>query len=119
VPSLIREAFPLVTLEGLASGAPPVSADHGGLSAVLDELEPALGSLGPKLRVAMQPSFVSNLADRIVEVLDMLQIPTDRARESLRCRTLAVNRYGWARVAEDLEARYRLAVTSSVTEAPL
>jgi glycosyltransferase involved in cell wall biosynthesis len=119
VPSLIREAFPLVMLEGLASGAPPVSADHGGLSAVLDELEPALGSLGPKLRVAMQPSFVSSLADRIVEVLDMLQIPADRARESLRCRALAVDRYGWGRVAEDLEAQYRLAIASSVREASL
>jgi glycosyltransferase involved in cell wall biosynthesis len=117
VPSLIREAFPLVTLEGLASGAPPVSADHGGLSAVLDELEPGLGDLGPALRVPMGDAFVANLSNRIVRVLRRLDSPADRARESLRCRTLAVDRYGWNRVADDLEAQYRLAVGSSVTAA--
>lgn len=112
IPSLIREAFPLVTLEGIASGAPPVSADHGGLSAVLDELVPALGRLGPKLRVPMGSAFVTNLADRIVQVLRLLGTPADRARESLRCRALAVERYGWGRVAADLEAQYILAMNS-------
>jgi glycosyltransferase involved in cell wall biosynthesis len=110
VPSLIREAFPLVALEGLASGAPPVSADHGGLSAVLDELEPSLGVLGSNLRVPMGSAFVSNLADHIVQVMRMLGTPADRARESLRCRTLALERYGWDRVASDLEAQYVLAI---------
>jgi hypothetical protein len=67
----------------------------------------------------MGSTFVTNLADRIVHVLGMLRIPADRARESLRCRALAVDRYGWDRVADDLEAQYRLAIASSVREAPL
>jgi glycosyltransferase involved in cell wall biosynthesis len=113
VPSLVREAYPLVTLEGLASGTPPVCADHGGLSAVLDELAPMLGRLGGQLRVPMGNAFVANLGERIVEVLRRLAIPTDRARESLRCRALAVERYGWERVAADLETQYQLAMTPS------
>lgn len=112
VPSLVREAFPLVTLEGLASGTPPVCADHGGLAAVLDELEPALGTLGSELRVPMGDAFVSGLAAGVVRVLRRLETPADRARESLRCRALAVERYGWSRVAADLEAQYLLAQAS-------
>jgi hypothetical protein len=65
----------------------------------------------------MGDAFVANLSNRIVRVLRRLDSPADRARESLRCRTLAVDRYGWNRVADDLEAQYRLAVGSSVTGA--
>ena len=106
VPSLVREAFPLVMLEALAAGVPPVAADHGGLSAVLDEFAPALGELGADLRVPTGPDLVDALAQRLVAVLRRVATPTDSARWRARCRALAVERYGWDRVAGDLEDAY-------------
>jgi len=49
VPSLVREAFPLVVLEALASGTPPLAVQAGGLGAVLAEITPELGRLGKLL----------------------------------------------------------------------
>lgn len=113
VPSLVREAFPLVTLEGLACGIPPVCADHGGLAAVLDQLAPALGPLGAELRVPMGDAFVADLATAVVRVLQRLEAPADRKRGRARCRALAVDRYGWPRVAADLESQYLQARSAS------
>lgn len=107
VPSLVREAFPLVTLEALASGVPPVAADHGGLAAVLDEIAPELGALGPELRISMDPSFVvQHVAGALTRVLRRLNSPAEARRWSERCRELAVEGYGWGRVARDLEEAY-------------
>ncbi len=43
VPSLVREAFPLVVLEALACGTPVLAVRTGGLGAVLAELAPCAG----------------------------------------------------------------------------
>lgn len=114
IPSLVREAFPLVTLEALAAGVPPVAADHGGLSAVLDQLTPALGELGADLRVPIGPGLVDALAHGLVSVLRRVATPTNAAYWRARCRALAAERYGWDRVAGDLEDTYAAVLTSPI-----
>jgi glycosyltransferase involved in cell wall biosynthesis len=107
VPSLVREAFPLVTLEALASGVPPVAADHAGLAAVLDQISPSLGEVGELLRVPMDPAtFVEALAERVAAVLGQMGTPDSAAAIRGRCRGLAAERYSWDRVAAGLEEAY-------------
>jgi glycosyltransferase involved in cell wall biosynthesis len=107
VPSLVREAFPLVTLEALATGVVPVAADHAGLSAVLDQITPALGEVGELLRVPMDPAtFVEDLAGRVTGVLEWIATPASAAEVRQRCRALATERYSWDRVAAGLEEAY-------------
>ncbi len=113
VPSLIKEAFPLITVEALACGVPFVAADHGGLTAVLDDVAPALGLLGPRIRVAPgSDRFVDALAVAAIDVLHVLKEPVHRATSSAECRAFAVERYSWARVAGRVERAYSDAVSA-------
>ncbi|MDP9416344.1 MAG: glycosyltransferase family 4 protein [Actinomycetota bacterium] len=107
VPSLVHEAFPLVMLEALAAGVPPLATDAGGLSAVLDEIAPALGDVGPLLRLpAPGPDFARELPLRLARVLDHVRRPG--AGEAVRraCRGLAEQRYSWQVVVSGLEDLY-------------
>ncbi|MBA2560855.1 MAG: glycosyltransferase family 4 protein, partial [Propionibacteriales bacterium] len=115
IPSLVREAFPLVVLEALASGTPPVAVDGGGLGAVLAEVSPQLaGELGPLLALPADPrALVRDLPIRIAALLRWIQAPGRREAARLDCRSLAVETYSWGLVGARLESLYREATTAS------
>ncbi len=105
VPSLVHEAFPLVVLEALAVGVPPLATDAGGLSAVLDEIAPALGAAGHLLRLpAPDADLAGELAPRAARLLQ--QARAEGCDLSRRCRELAEQRYSWRVVASGLEDLY-------------
>lgn len=107
VPSLVHEAFPLVVLEGLAVGLPPLATDAGGLSAVLDEIAPALGAAGPLLRLPPpEADLACELPVRAAQLLE--HVRDSQARGALResCRRLAEQRYSWRAVVDGLEELY-------------
>jgi len=118
VPSLVREAFPLVTLEALASGVPPVAPGIGGLAAVMEEIQGQLGPLGRLLRIDAEPdTFVPHLATGVGALLEHLSVPANRDDARRLCRQAAVNTYGWDVVVGRLEALYRGAA-EAVSPAP-
>jgi glycosyltransferase involved in cell wall biosynthesis len=106
VPSLVHEAFPLIVLEALAAGVPPLVTDAGGLSAVLDEIEPHLSTVGPLLRLpGPGDGFAEQLPLRAAELLTHLRRPASVPVSPL-CRQLAVERYSWRVVVDGLEGVY-------------
>lgn len=111
VPSLVREAFPLVVLEALACGTPVMAVDKGGLGAVLDELTPALGPLGEHMRL---PARVEELLPALSPAVERLLRWLDGGhRDAARraCRELAETRYAWPRIVDDLERLYYRALS--------
>ena len=109
VPSLVHEAFPLVVLEALAAGVPPLATDAGGLSAVLDEIVPVLGPLGPLLRLPPpEQDLAGQLPVRLAQLLQHVRAPSVHDVPGL-CRSLAEERYSWSVVVSQLEALYESA----------
>ena len=110
VPSLVHEAFPLIVLEALAAGTPAVCADHGGLSAVLREVAPALGELGELMRVPMTDGDITqSLQEVVARLLGWLEEGGRRDAVRRTCRELAASQYDWPRVAKRLECLYAAA----------
>ncbi len=106
VPSLVHEAFPLVVLEALAAGVPPMATDAGGLSAVLDEITPELGDAGALLRLpAPSEGLAHDLPLRAARLLRHARGPSGGDLRH-RCRRLAEERYSWPVVVRKLEDVY-------------
>ncbi len=113
VPSLVREAFPLVVLEALASGTPPLAVDAGGLGAVLAEIAPRLGELGTLLALPADPRLlIRDLPSRVAAALGWMAERGRRKAARLDCRALAVETYSWGRVGARLEVLYREVATT-------
>ena len=111
-PSLVREAFPLVTLEALACGLPPMAPARGGLAAVLEELAGPLDDLGSRLALASDPDeLVDALPAQVADLLRHLSEPGRREAARRACRALAL-RYDWDQVVSRLEDVYRQATVS-------
>jgi glycosyltransferase involved in cell wall biosynthesis len=116
VPSLVREAFPLVVLESLACGTPVMAVRAGGLAAVLDEITPALGEVGPLLPLpGSVDELVPALAPAVHRLLGWLSYDERRERVRADCRALASSRYDWSQVVDRLEALYRAAAARACT----
>ncbi len=114
VPSLVHEAFPLVVLEALAAGVPPLATDAGGLSAVLDEIAPALGTLGPLLRLpGPEQDLAGQLPVRVAHLLQHVR-STSSGDVSRLCRELAERRYSWQVVVDGLEDVYATARSAAL-----
>ncbi len=107
IPSLVKEAFPLVSVEALACGVLPLGPYQGGLMPLLDELTTILGLPDDLIRVDPRPeTFVADLADKVVRLLRYLATPGIREQVTYQCRTLAVQKYDWERVVDQLERVY-------------
>jgi len=107
IPSLVKEAFPLVSVEALACGVLPLGTYQGGLMPVLDEIAAALKLPGDLIQVDPRPeTFVTDLADKIVRLLQHLTAPEVRERVACRCRALAIEKYDWERIVDRLERVY-------------
>lgn len=87
-------SFGVVLLEAMASGTPVVCADNIGFRQVIRDGAP--GRFVP-------PSDPAALARGIAEVLDDAAL---RARWAAAGRRIALERYGWPRVAREVEALY-------------
>ena len=111
IPSLVKEAFPLVSVEALASGVLLVASAYGGLIPILDEIGQALGPIGHKARLRHGPdTLTADLARRIPLLLSMLSRPEVQRRVAQRCRQLAVEQYDWSKVIQQIEDIYQEAV---------
>jgi len=108
IPSLVKEAFPLVSIEALSSGVLPVAPAYGGLIPILDEIGWALGPIGQMARVRHDPdTLTADLARRVPLLLSVLSRPMVRRRVTQRCRQLAVERYDWSAVIQRIEGVYQ------------
>lgn len=107
IPSLVREAFPLVFVESLACGVLPVAPRFGGLELALEELAGELGSLGEMAGVRYGEEMVHDLAERIPALLSRLEEKSVRERAKHLCRKLAVRKYDWEGIISRLEKIYR------------
>jgi len=100
VPSIVKEASPLVFYEALANGVLPVGTYHSGLRDGLDELRPLLpGSVWERMKLPADPaSRVAGIAECVTALLG------DDATAHLgsRLRRLAEQRYDWQVVAATL-----------------
>jgi glycosyltransferase involved in cell wall biosynthesis len=99
VPSIFPEAFGMVAAEAAAAGCPPLVARHSGLAEIADGLEAAYP---PALRALA--SFAPGDSEELASKLrDLLALPAaDRARLGDAARSVAVERWSWAGVAEKL-----------------
>ena len=109
IPSLVREAFPLVFVESLACGVLPVAPRFGGLAPALDELTRELGSLGEMAGVGYGEGMIPDLAKRIPTLLSRLGEEGVKEKVSRLCRELAVHKYDWKRVGSQIEGLCTLA----------
>ena len=107
IPSLVKEAFPLVSLEALACGVLPMGTYHGGLMPVLDEIAATLKLSRNLIRVDRRPErMVADLAHKIVRLLQYLSAPGVQEQVACRCRALAIKKYDWERIVDRLEQVY-------------
>ncbi|MFQ5595369.1 MAG: glycosyltransferase family 4 protein, partial [Anaerolineae bacterium] len=107
IPSLVKEAFPLVSLEALASGVLPVGPYRGGLMPILDEVAAVVEPLANLIRLDPRPeAFVADLSDKVPRVLQYLALPGMREYVAHQCHQLVVSRYEWDQVVGQLEQAY-------------
>jgi len=106
IPSLVREAFPLVFVESLACGVLPVAPRFGGLASALDELVRKLGPIGEIAGVRYGEEMTHDLAERIPILLSRLGKEGMREKVTRLCRELAVRKYDWEGIISRLEEIY-------------
>jgi glycosyltransferase involved in cell wall biosynthesis len=99
VPSIFPEAFGMVAAEAAAAGCPPLVARHSGLAEVAEGLETAYP---PEYRAltSFEPGDSEELASKLRDLLALA--PAERTRLGEAARRVAVERWGWAGVAEKL-----------------
>jgi glycosyltransferase involved in cell wall biosynthesis len=99
VPSIFPEAFGMVAAEAAAAGCPPLVARHSGLEEIAEGLEQAY-----PVDLRHLASFeTANPVDLAGKLHDLLALPEER-RDALGAagRSVAVERWSWAGVAERL-----------------
>lgn len=99
VPSILAEAFGIVTVEGAAAGALPLVARHSGLAEVAAALEAAVGRPG---LFSFEPGggAARNLAGGIDRIL---ALPAEERAELGRdVSAFAASEWSWTRTAERL-----------------
>ncbi len=92
-PSLGQESFGMVLTRAFACALPAVASDIPGYREVLD----------PQASVAVPPSDIRSLTDAVCELVDD---EPRRERLGQRAREIAVERYSWSGIAEQLSAIY-------------
>jgi glycosyltransferase involved in cell wall biosynthesis len=99
VPSVLEEAFGMVTAEGTAAGALPLVARHSGLAEVAGALEDHVGRPG---LFSFEPGrgAVGRLAAGIDRLLGL--DPSDRASLRDETRRFVTREWSWRRTAEGL-----------------
>jgi glycosyltransferase involved in cell wall biosynthesis len=99
VPSIFPEAFGMVAAEAAAAGCPPLVARHSGLEEIAAGLE---GAYPPELRhlTSFETGDSLDLADKLHDLLSLT--PSRREELGTAARSVAVERWSWAGVADRL-----------------
>ncbi len=107
VPSIIKEAFPLVSIESLACGVMPVASYFSGLAPILDEVAALLGAPGRLLKISHKPeAMVCDLSRNIPALLAILNRNGIAEEISAACRELVEQKYRWEAVISKIEGLY-------------
>ncbi len=101
VPSILHEAFGMVTAEGAAAGALPLVARHSGLAEVASALEAEVGHPG-LFSFEPEPDPVANLAARLDHLLGIARAERDELRDAVRA--FIAREWSWRATAERLLA---------------
>jgi glycosyltransferase involved in cell wall biosynthesis len=111
VPSIVKEAFPLVTIEALSSGVVPVAAYFSGLVPILQETASRIPSIGEFIKLNHDSDkMVEDIAHKVTRLLHELAEPGVARQVSQDCRRIAAPKYGWENVTSRLEQLYNLAL---------
>ena len=102
----VREQFGLVLVEAMACEIAVVAVDRFGPGEIVDDGE--TGWL-------VEPDDVEDLAAALLQAVDD---PEERARRGARARTVAVDRYGWPKLAERLARVLDACVVSTPIKGP-
>jgi glycosyltransferase involved in cell wall biosynthesis len=102
VPSVIPEAFGMVTAEGAAAGCLPLVARHSGLAEVAEALEAHVGRPG-LFGFETGPGAVHRLADAIRSLTSLPRQERDELRGEVSA--FARTTWTWERTAAELVAR--------------
>ncbi len=107
IPSLIKEAFPLVSVEALSSGLMFVAPYDGGLAPVLDRVASELGSVGSLARISYSPDrMIPELIERVSRILDHTADDGRRLELAAMCRHFALKHYDWTNIVSRIESVY-------------
>ncbi|RLC75892.1 MAG: hypothetical protein DRI81_11115 [Chloroflexi bacterium] len=108
VPSIIKEAFPLVSIESLACGVIPMASYFSGLAPVLEEVAAALGAPGELAKIGHSPeTMVRDLSQNVPALLSILSNRSTAKEISAICRKLIEQKYRWRAVISEVEGLYR------------
>ena len=107
VPSIIKEAFPLVSIESLACGVVPLASYFSGLAPILDEVAASLGAPGELIRIGHEPeAMIRDLSENIPSLLSILDDDGAAQEISATCRRLVEQKYRWKTVISEIESLY-------------
>jgi glycosyltransferase involved in cell wall biosynthesis len=107
IPSLIKEAFPLVSVEALASGLMFVAPYIGGLAPALDWVSAEMGAVGSLARITYQPEhLIPELIDRVDRLLSYTADETRRLELATLARNFALKHYDWTNIVSRIESVY-------------
>ncbi|MEA3340108.1 MAG: glycosyltransferase family 4 protein [Chloroflexota bacterium] len=106
VPSIIKEAFPLVSIESLACGVIPIASYFSGLAPILDEIAADLGAPGELAKIGHSPAaMMRDLSQNVPALLSALG--GDSKAISATCRRLVEQKYRWRTVISEIEGLYK------------
>jgi len=107
IPSLIKEAFPLVSVEALSSGLMFVAPYDGGLAPVLDKVAGELGYAGSLARITYSPErLIPEMIDSVSNLLAYTADEHSRTDLARMCRDFALKHYDWANIVSRIESVY-------------
>ena len=107
IPSLIKEAFPLVSVEALCSGLMFVAPYVGGLAPILDRVAAELGVCGALARVDYRPDrMICELIERVSALLDYTADPARHTELASLCHRFALKHFDWANIVSRIESLY-------------
>jgi glycosyltransferase involved in cell wall biosynthesis len=111
IPSIVKEAFPLVTIEVLSSGVVPAAAYFSGLVPILEETASRIPVIGELIKLNHDPDkMVEDIAHKVTLLLHKLAEPRVAQDISRTCRRIAAPKYTWENVTGRLEQLYNMAL---------
>ena len=111
-PSVVPEAYPLVLMESLANGVPPLVSDFSGFADGLNNLEQHLDrAIVDRMRLPTGEDRVAQLSSRLTAAL--AHELSDQDRQELR--NVAVERYDWRVRADEIVAAFESILSESAS----
>lgn len=107
IPSLIKEAFPLVSVEALSSGLMFVAPYVGGLAPLIDQVAAEIDEVGLLAHITYQSDrMIAELIDRVSQLLRHTADEAKRHELASACRRFAMKHYDWTNIVSRIESVY-------------